>query len=465
MGRFIISLSTTQNNRYFQCIIFFIFYSLMCAKGTVMKRFLGFLVFSLIFMASNAVYADPPMQPFYAAVMKMKPEGKLGQIIKQEKVATSVKGAQAWKVAYISSDVSGRKTIATGLIVSPTAPAPAGGRPIVTWAHGTTGTAQNCGPSQVIDPVVPINEYFLIGGNSSTDYGVPALQEFINEGYVIAATDYQGLGGGGVHQYANGVSNAMDAINVARAAGSINQTRSNKKTAFIGWSQGGLAAFAAAGMSEYMQQTGTAFDNLDMRGLVAMGPAYFGTSSGQLDQATADKYLNDTLKSYVHNIFDFTHATMFFYALPSAFPNLKLTDIFTDDGVKVLTEIYSNKCMHPASDTMNYNIGSNYNSLLKPEFTNTMAWAQAVLKTSPAYEKLIAPVQIYYGAADTVNNPAMGQFFQEQMCKRGASVGRMELPGAKTGHFDEPPVSQQFFLPWIKDRFDGKPLANACPQS
>lgn len=430
-----------------------------------MKRSLGFLVFSLIFMASNVVYADPPMQPFYAAVMKMKPEGKLGQIIKQEKVATSVKGAHAWKVAYISSDVSGRKTIATGLIVAPTAPAPAGGRPIVTWAHGTTGTAQNCGPSQVIDPVVPINEYFLIGGNSSTDYGVPALQEFINEGYVIAATDYQGLGGGGVHQYANGVSNAMDAINAARAAGSINQTRSNKKTAFIGWSQGGLAAFAAAGMSEYMQQTGTAFDNLDMRGLVAMGPAYFGTSSGQLDQATADKYINDTLKSYVHNIFDFTHATMFFYALPSAFPNLKLTDIFTDDGVKVLTEIYSNKCMHPASDTMNYNIGSSYNSLLKPQFTNTMAWAQAVLKTSPAYEKLIAPVQIYYGAADTVNNPAMGQFFQEQMCKRGANVGRMELPGAKTGHFDEPPVSQQFFLPWIKDRFDGKPLANACPQS
>lgn len=414
---------------------------------------------------SSGVYADPPMQPFYAAVMKMKPEGKLGQIIKQEKIATSVKGAQAWKVAYISSDVAGHKTIATGLIVAPTAPAPAGGRPIVTWAHGTTGTAQNCGPSQVIDPVVPINEYFLVGGNSWTDYGVPALQEFINEGYVVAATDYQGLGGGGVHQYANGVSNAMDTINAARAAGSINQTASNKKTVFIGWSQGGLAAFAGAGLSEYMQQTGTAFDNLNMLGFIAMGPAYFGTSSGNLDQAAADKYLNDTLKSYVHNIFDFTHATMFFYALPSAFPNLKLTDIFTDEGVKVLTDVYANKCMHAASDTMNYNIGSNYNSLLKPQFTNTMGWAQAMLKTSPAYEKLIAPVQIYYGAADTVNNPAMGQFFQEQMCKRGANVGRLELPGAKTGHFDEPPVSQQFFLPWIKDRFAGKPLANACPQS
>lgn len=40
-------------------------------------------------------FADPPMQPFYASAMKMKPEGRLGQIIKQENVATPVKGAQA----------------------------------------------------------------------------------------------------------------------------------------------------------------------------------------------------------------------------------------------------------------------------------------------------------------------------------------------------------------------------------
>jgi len=60
-----------------------------------------------------------------------------------------------------------------------------------------------------------------------------------------------------------------------------------------------------------------------------------------------------------------------------------------------------------------------------------MAWAQSILKTSPAYEKLIAPVHIYYGIADNVNNPAMGQFFQEQMCKRGANVGRTLLPGEK----------------------------------
>ena len=50
---------------------------------------------------STAVYADPPMPPFYASVMKMAPEGKLGQVISKEKIATSLKGAQAWKIAYI----------------------------------------------------------------------------------------------------------------------------------------------------------------------------------------------------------------------------------------------------------------------------------------------------------------------------------------------------------------------------
>ena len=35
---------------------------------------------------SSAVSAEPPMQPFYAAVMKMAPEGKLGQVIKREKL-------------------------------------------------------------------------------------------------------------------------------------------------------------------------------------------------------------------------------------------------------------------------------------------------------------------------------------------------------------------------------------------
>ena len=190
---------------------------------------------------STAVYADPPMAAFYESAAKINPNGKLGQIVKQEKITTSVKGAQAWKIAYISSDVAGRKTIATGTIMAPHGPAPKEGRPILAWAHGTTGSAQNCGPSQIIEPTRPLNQYFLTDGDSWTDFGIPNGKEFIDQGYVVVATDYQGLGGGGKHQYAVAQTNGRDVINSARAASSMKEVGAGKKTIVYGWSQGGGA--------------------------------------------------------------------------------------------------------------------------------------------------------------------------------------------------------------------------------
>jgi hypothetical protein len=181
---------------------------------------LAFVLGAALSILSAAVYAEPPVAPFYESVAKINPNGRLGQIVKQEKINTPIKGAQAWKIAYISSDVLGKKTISTGLLVAPVGSAPKEGRSIMAWSHGTTGAAQNCGPSQIINPAVPLNEYFLVGGNSWTDYGIPRVQEFIDEGYVVVATDYQGQGGGGVHQYAVAVTQSHDLINSVRAASS-----------------------------------------------------------------------------------------------------------------------------------------------------------------------------------------------------------------------------------------------------
>lgn len=110
-------------------------------------------------LAGGLAQAEPSTPAFYAAASKIKPEGELGQIVSQEAVATPVAGAQSWRIAYISSDVAGRKTLATGLVVAPVGAPPVGGRPIMAWAHGTTGAAQNCGPSQVVDPAKGLNEY------------------------------------------------------------------------------------------------------------------------------------------------------------------------------------------------------------------------------------------------------------------------------------------------------------------
>lgn len=432
-----------------------------------MKKLLAALMFGVSLCSmSSAVFADPPMQPFYAAVMKMAPEGKLGQVIKREPVRTSVKGAQAWRIAYISSDISGRKTISTGLVVAPTGPVPAGGRPVMSWGHGTTGTAQNCGPSQVFDPVVPLNEYFLLGGNSWTDYGIPAIEEFIKEGYVVVASDYQGLGGGGKQQYTIASSNGMDTLNAARAAGSMKETGANKKTLIYGWSTGGGAAIALAGMPDYINQTGTASDNLEMIGFVALAPEDISilAPAGRLTQAAADKYFQESQTMFLDNIFNFTHAAMFYWGTQAAFPKLSLSDVFTDEGVKVVDEILSNKCMHAASDTFNFLYGSSYASLLKKNPSNTLAWTEAMVKGGVRTVKPIAPVQIYFGSKDVTVPPIMHKLYQEQVCKLGGNVGRMQLPGEQS-HFSTPGTSKPFYLAWVKDRVAGKPLANACSQN
>lgn len=415
-------------------------------------------------LSANIALADPAVPPFYQSVMQMKVEGKLGQVIKKEKVATPIPGAQAWRIAYISSDLTGKKTISTGLVVAPTGPAPVGGRPLISWSHGTTGNAQNCGPSQVENPAQSLNQYFLVNGNSWTDYGLPSLEQFIKDGYVVVGTDYQGLGGGGRHQYAVAKTNGRDAINAARAAGSMKETGASKKTLMIGWSQGAGSTVGASSQGEYIAQKGTAFDDLDIVGFVAMAvPDLAMYSPATLDEAGATKMVTDFATAWSVDSFAFAHMSMNLWGTQAAYPDkLKLSDIFTDEGAKALDEIYLNKCVHVSTDTINFNYGSSYKSLLRPQPKNAKAWAQAIVDGSvDNTAKPIAPVLILYGNKDTTLPPVMGEYYRNKVCALGGNIARVQLPGDQN-HFTTPPASVPFYMPWIKDRLSGKPAVDGC---
>ena len=431
-----------------------------------MKSFALRLVLTCTYLTFSSAFAHPPVPPFYESLQTMQPNGKLGEIIKKEKIKTSVKGAQAWKIAYISSDAMERKTIATGLLIAPIGKAPAEGRPILAWAHGTTGSAQNCGPSQIIDPTAPLNEYFLVDGNSWTDYGIPNVEAFIKEGYVIVATDYQGLGGGGKHQYAVAQTNGRDVINSARAASSMKEIGAGKKTVVYGWSQGGGATIAAASLPEYQAMQGTAADNLQYLGFVALAPEDVAVMLPNVpnDEAGAAKLMNGFTQANVPNVFLFAHYVMGLWGTQAAFPSLKLSDVLTDEGVKAVDKLSANKCIHVLADTFNYAYGDNYKSLLKPQASNSLAWVKAFIEGSVKPVKPVAPVVIYWGTKDTAVPPVMHELYQKQMCALGANVGRNQLPGDQT-HFTTPGVAAPMYLEWVKDRIAGKPLANGCPKS
>lgn len=405
------------------------------------------------------------MAPFYLSLPQVSAQDKLGKLLKVEKIATSVQGAAAWKIAYVSSDVLGNKTLATGIVVAPTA-ASASGRPIMAWAHGTTGTAQTCGPSQILNPAQPLNQYFLMNGNSWTDFGIPALETFIKAGYVIVATDYQGLGGGGKHQYTVSVSQAQDVINSLRAVTQLKEAGAGVKAIVYGWSQGGGATITAAGLNEYVHAADTVTNNIEFVGFVAMAPydiaVAFPDNIQTNEQATA--FIQKLSRGFSTNVFNFTHYAQNIWGMTAAFPELKLEDVLTPEGVKVVNDVMPRKCMHAASDTINFSYAQTYKQLLRPDINHSLAWVQAFRKSSVAAVKPMAPVIIYWGTNDTTMPPIMGELYYEQMCKLGGNMMRVQLPG-KQSHFTTPGSAEPFYVKWVADRFSGKPAVNGCKES
>lgn len=417
----------------------------------------------LTFGATSHHFGPVDMGKFYSSLPYLNPQLPLGTIIQSEKITTTVPGVNAWRIAYVSSDAKERKTLVTGIIAAPVGNAPPSGRPIVAWAHGTTGTAQNCGPSQVIHPAQPLNQYFMLEGNSWTDFGLPAMESFIKAGYVIVATDYQGLGGGGKHQYAVAATQARDVINAIRAAAIFNDAHAGNKALVYGWSQGGGAALAAAGLRDYLTTKGSARDGIEILGFVALAPFDIAVSipSGQLSEADATTYVQTLGNEFSNNIFNFTHYAQNLWGMVAAFPELKLDDIFTEEGAKISNEIFSRKCMHVASDTFNYTYGKNYKTLLRSDIKNATAWVEANKKGSVLPVKPMAPVIIYFGNHDVTVPPVMGKLYYEQMCKLGGNIARIQLPGDKD-HFQTPASAEPLYVKWVADRFAGKPAENGC---
>ena len=109
-------------------------------------------------------------------------------------------GPAAWRMMYLSESIQGEPIAVTGTAVVPSIAAPDGGRPILSVAHGTTGIADQCAPSH--DP--------------SSD--VAAHIRYVNAGYLVAFSDYEGLGTPGRHPYVVGESEGRSVLDAATAA-------------------------------------------------------------------------------------------------------------------------------------------------------------------------------------------------------------------------------------------------------
>ncbi|SEC15452.1 alpha/beta hydrolase family protein [Rhodococcus koreensis] len=159
-------------------------------------------------------------------------------------------------ITYASQDGNGDPVVVSGTVSIPRTPAPEGGYPVISWAHGTTGVADACAPSADFAGG-PAHSY-LSGVNASLD-------DWVAKGYAVVSTDYQGLGTPGIHPYINGDTEANAVVDIVRAARDVDPAVGS--TWFvIGHSQGGQAALFTAA------QAGERAPELHLGGAVAIAP-------------------------------------------------------------------------------------------------------------------------------------------------------------------------------------------------
>ncbi|MGV0992063.1 MAG: lipase family protein [Mycobacterium sp.] len=347
--------------------------------------------------------------------------GEPGTLTSQEPIDTGIKGARAWRITYISRDVNDVAHEVSGLVI-----APAGrgqNRPILTWCHGTTGLGDAACPSAQPDPARELITYFDPEATQQIDYGVPGLQSWIDDGWVVCATDYQGLGTAGMHQYTVNITNARDGVYMAHAARKL-ETDAGTTLGCAGWSQGGGAAAAVAELDS------ADFRDLKLIGTVAMSPGVtkvgLAIPSPMTTALTGAKVAPDS------------HLVMLLAGIQSANPaKLQLSQAFSPLGVDILNAAWNNQPVHHLNDTI-ARLFRLKGAVLNPTPPNFPTWKEAIIASSAAQRKPVAPVLVCMDTFDggTVIPVAWQTGYVDAVKQLGGTVEVLEYP--KADHFALP---------------------------
>ena len=243
---------------------------LRIAAGAIALLGLAIAMLELRLLAD--VVDDAVIGDFYTPPSAVPP-GAPGSLVRVEAMPGAPLDALAWRILYRSTDLNGEDVVVSGLVIAPAGPVPPGGRTVVSWGHPTTGTAPDCAPSRFVDP-------FL---------SVEGLRMLLDRGFVVAYTDYAGMGLPGQDSYLVGATEGRNVLDAARAAAAIPQAGANRELVLWGHSQGGQAVLFAA------QQAADYAPELDLLAVAVAAPA---ADLGALLNAHLDDVSGVTIGSY-----------------------------------------------------------------------------------------------------------------------------------------------------------------------
>jgi pimeloyl-ACP methyl ester carboxylesterase len=389
-------------------------------------RILGWLLVVLLLALIVAWFLAKPPQPgaFYNAPAQVP--ASAGVLIKAEPFTRGVPaGVKGWRILYTTTRPGGKPAVASALVLASSA-AFAGPRPVIAWAHGTTGIEAGCAPSLMTAP-----------------FGlVPALEPALAEGWVVVATDYTGLGTAGGHAYLDGDDEARAVLDSVRAARGIKDVAQSDQAVVWGHSQGGGAAlWTGIAAPAYAP-------DVKLVGVAAFAPA---SDLPALAQQTKGTMFGKIVASYMLSGFS------------AAYADVKRGD-YAGPWSALWSGDMAGRCLGEAgtlltvAETKLLPAGGIY----KRDPTSGPLGAR--LTQNIPDKPIIAPVLIAQGRADDLVLPGIQTGYVTRRCAAGQPIDYRTYPGRDHISLvtpDSPLIGQ--LMAWTEARFAGQPAAANCP--
>lgn len=349
------------------------------------------------------------------------PDGEPGEVIWAGEVPAP-EGSVGWRVLYYSESVAGDDIAVSGLVFAPEGGAAdsdsESDRPVITYAHGTSGLGDQCAPSHDPDDVALL------------------ARPYLDRGFVLAVTDYEGLGTPGVHPYVVGLSEGRSVLDGARAARNIAETGAGDQVLISGHSQGGGAALVAGEIAP------TYAPELDVIGVVAGAPA------AEL-RLVAAALQNSPVFGYV------AMAAAGFHA---AYPDLPMGEVLTPAAIAELDRA-DDLCV---AEIVALYQGRDPATVLLADPGTVEPWASILEENSPGVRPASAPVLMIHGTADTTIPVITSQLVLDRYCRLGGPpVERRTYEGED--HVSVVAAAQADVDAFIDARVAGDEAASSCP--
>jgi pimeloyl-ACP methyl ester carboxylesterase len=264
--------------------------------------------------------------------------------------------------------------------------------------------------------------------------------QLLAAGYVVAASDYQGLGTPGPHPYLVGDSEAMNELDMVRAARNLPEAHAGSDFVVWGHSQGGHASLFTG------QLAATYAPELHLAGVAAGAPV---------------PNLEDLFKVNTETTVGRILISMALQSWARVYDDARLDQILTPLARPLVGEIAKN-CLYTKSQIASSVPGS---LALKLTFLHTPPWETEPWRTileqnNPGANRTNAPILMIQGDADPIVAPEVTARLVGRLCGEGDEVELRRLKDV--AHLDAGHVAAPEVVQWIEQRFAGDPASTVC---